>query len=146
MKKLIVKRILLTILIATSLTFTASAIPVRLSTITSFEDFDPLVDLEVTVEIQKIRSLEKFEYPHPYIEKIDWTSDPDFYLKVFINDEEFESDIWQDTKYIYDPQFSPTFNVPDEEEFVDIKIQLWDMNPSLDRLCDISGDTLRDDV
>ena len=146
MKIFTVNGVFWTILIIISLSFTTLAIPQKLSTIASLEDFDPLVDLEVTVEIQKIRSLEKFEYPHPYIEKIDWTSDPDFYVKVFINGEEFESNVWQDIKYIYDPQFSPTLNVPDDEEIVDIKIQLWDQNPSFDRLCDISGDTLKDDI
>jgi len=74
----------------------------------------------------------------PAIEKIDWLSDPDFYVKVFINDEEFQSDIWMNTKYIYDPQWSATATVPSDEEFVDVKIQLWDWNPGFDRICDIS--------
>ncbi|GAG34643.1 unnamed protein product, partial [marine sediment metagenome] len=104
------------------------------------EDFDPLVDIEVTVEIQKIRSFDKYDKQVHRREYIDRTSDPDFYVKVFINDVEFSSDVWEDTKYIYDPQFSPTFNVPDDEEFVEIKIQLWDWNSDGDNLCDISGD------
>jgi hypothetical protein len=102
-------------------------------------DFDPLVDVTVTVEIQKIRSLEKFDTQIPTIEKIDWFSDPDFYVKVFINDEEFTSPIWRNTKYVYDPQWSATLSVPDDEEFVDIKIQLWDWNIGRDKLCDISS-------
>ena len=104
------------------------------------EDFDPLVDIEVTVEIQKIRAFDKYDRQVFRREYVDRTSDPDFYIKVFINDEEFTSDIWQDTKYIYDPQFSPTLNVPDDEEFVSVKIQLWDWNSNGDNLCDISGD------
>jgi len=142
MKKIFVKRVIWAILITTFLVSTASAYPIILKNpqTTGLEDFDPLVDIEVTVEIQKIRSLEKFEYPHPRIEKIDWFSDPDFYVKVFINDEEFESNVWNDIKYIYDPQFSPTLNVPDDEEFVNIKIQLWDWNSEGDKLCDIGSD------
>lgn len=144
MNKTLFKRVILTLLITALLVFTASAEPIKLgeSQITTGEDdLDPLVDLEVTVEIQKIRSLEKFEYPNPKtLEIIDWTSDPDFFVKVFINDQEFVSDIWHDTKYIYNPNFSPTLDVPDDEEFVNIKIQLWDWNLFVNRLCDISAD------
>lgn len=104
------------------------------------EDLDPLVDLEVTVEIQAIRSLEKFELANPKtLEVIDWFSDPDFYVKVIINNQEFVSDTWHDTKYIYNPNFFPTLDVPDEEEFVNVKIQLFDSNSFGDRLCDISA-------
>ena len=105
----------------------------------SMDDYDPLVDVQVTVDIQKIRALDKFEYPNLRIEKIDWFGDPDFYVKVYINDEEFVSDIWHDTKYVNEPQFSPTVNVPDDAEFVSIKIQLWDWNANGDKLCDIGG-------
>ena len=76
-------------------------------------------------------------------EIIDQNSDPDFYVKVFINDVEFVSDVWDNTLYIYDPQWSAVLDVPDDEEFVDIKIQLWDsMDENYDgnRLCDVSGD------
>ncbi|MBU1941819.1 MAG: hypothetical protein KKC68_08605 [Candidatus Thermoplasmatota archaeon] len=103
-----------------------------------FSDYDPLVDINVTVTIITIRSLEKVDRQIPTIEKIDAYSDPDFYVKIFINDVEFTSDVWKNTRYIYDPQFSATLNVPDDEEFVDIKIQLLDWNLGLDKLCDIS--------
>jgi len=104
------------------------------------EDLDPLVDIIVTVEIQKIRSLEKNDRQLFSREKIDPFSDPDFYVKVFINDVEFESPIWRNTKYVYDPQWSATLNVPDDQENVSIKIQLWDWNIGIDTLCDISND------
>ena len=104
------------------------------------EDFDPLVDLEVTVEIQKIRAFDKEDPQVRRVEYIDSDSDPDLYIKVYINDEEFTSDTWEEMRYIYDPQFKPTSNVPDEEEFVDINIQLWDYNSDGDVLCDISGE------
>jgi hypothetical protein len=66
------------------------------------EDFDPFVDIEVTVDIKAIRSLEKHDMQVNRIEKIDWFSDPDFYVKVTINGQEFISDVWKNTKYIYD--------------------------------------------
>jgi len=80
------------------------------------EDLDPLVDLELTVEINKIRAFDI----------IDEHSDPDFYVKVFINDNEFKSPVWRNTKYVENPDWSATWDVPDNEENVTIKIQLWD--------------------
>ncbi|HEC82463.1 MAG TPA: hypothetical protein ENI53_01075 [Thermoplasmatales archaeon] len=56
------------------------------------EDFDPLVDIIVTVEIKEIRSLET-KYLGRTIDKIDEFSEPDFYVKVFINGEEFKSPV-----------------------------------------------------
>ncbi|KYK31527.1 MAG: hypothetical protein AYK22_02215 [Thermoplasmatales archaeon SG8-52-3] len=114
------------------------------------EDFDPLVDIEVTVEIKKIRCFDKLDKqlnilpynlaPFPKREYIDEDSDPDFYLKIFINNEEFTSETWGETKYIYSPDFSATLNVPDDQEFVDITIQLWDSNDDGDVLCDIGNE------
>jgi len=104
------------------------------------DDFDPLVDVEVTVEIQTIRSFDKYERQLHKREYIDFIGDPDLYVKIIINDEEFTSDTWQDTKYIYDTPFSATLNVPDDQEFVDIKIQLWDWNKNGDKLCDIGNE------
>jgi len=101
-------------------------------------DLDPQVDLAVTVEINQIRSLEKTDLGLKPIDKIDLFSDPDFYVKVIFDNEEFTSPIWTDTKYVYDPQWSATCNVPDDVEWVNITIQLWDEEPTGDRLCDIS--------
>jgi hypothetical protein len=106
-------------------------------------DFDPLVDISVTVEVQKIRSLEKHDRHLHVREYVDRWSAPDFYVKVFINDMVFKSGVWHESRYIYDPGWSATVDVPDEVEFVDIKIQLWDFSEngaSEDRLCDISDD------
>jgi len=102
------------------------------------DDIDPLIDLYITVEIQQIRSLEKTDLGIIPIDKIDLFSDPDFYVIVMINDEEFTSPVWENMKYVYDPQWSATLDVPDDEEFVNITIQLWDSNPQGDRLCDLS--------
>ena len=144
MKKMFFNKMIFIILIAISLIFTATTIPGKFkpySSTTNLDDLDPLVDLEVTVEIQAIRSLQKFEYTNiKTLEIIDLMNDPDFFVKVFINGQEFESEVWEDTKFIYNPNFSPTVNVPDDVEFVDIKIQLWDWNPSVNKLCDIADE------
>jgi len=102
------------------------------------DDYDPLVDIEVTVEIQQIRAFDKFDRQLWKYEYVDFLGDPDFYVKIFINDEEFTSEIWDNTKYLYNTPYSETVDVPDDVELVDIKIQLWDENGNVDRLCDIA--------
>lgn len=104
------------------------------------EDYDPLVDTTVTFELLSIRSLEKDDNHLHTREYIDRYTGPDFFVKVWINDEMKKSQIWRNTRYVYDPNFSFEVDVPDEEEMVDIKIQLWDWNIGLNRLCDISYD------
>lgn len=90
------------------------------------DDLDPLIELNVTVTIKEIRALDR----------IDRFTDPDFYVKVFINDEEYKSDVWRNQKYVK-PNWSVTKDVPDEEENVSIKIQLWDWNLGIDKMCDL---------
>jgi hypothetical protein len=103
------------------------------------EDLDPLDDVEVTVEINQIRTLETKNLRFMALDKIDRFSDPDFYVKVTINDAEFTSPVWENTKYVYNPEWSATLNVPDDVDLVNITIQLWDANPGGDTLCDISN-------
>jgi len=98
-----------------------------------FEDYDPLLDINLTIDIQAIRALDK----------IDLFSDPDFFLKVYINDEEFKSQVWKDTKNIYDC-WSFATDVPDDIENVKIKIELWDSNLIRDKICDISSERNND--
>jgi hypothetical protein len=94
-------------------------------------DFDPLdTTINVTVSINEIRALKT----------INLFSDPDLYVKVKINDKEFVSNVWQNTKYIETPNWSATSEVPKDKEFVNISIELWDKNAVKDRLCDISPD------
>jgi hypothetical protein len=116
-----------------------------------FSDFDPLVDVTVTFEVKAIRYLEDDssrlpinKIPDVFIlnilnRKISEYSNPSMFLKVFINDIEFKSNVWVEGRYVYNPDFSVTVNVPDDQEFVDIKIQLWALMEN-DVLCDISGD------
>lgn len=102
------------------------------------EDLDPLNDIKITVDIKKIRSLESKNMQVFAIDKIDFFSDPDFYVKVFINDEEFISPVWNNKKYIDNPDWSATCDIPDDLDTVNITIQLWDASPNGDKLCDLS--------
>jgi hypothetical protein len=101
-------------------------------------DFDPLdATINVTVSINEIRALKT----------IDLLSDPDFYVKVIINGLEFVSDVWENMKYVEQPNWSASCEVPKDKEFVNITIELWDSNKGGDRLCDISpgnGDSTQD--
>jgi hypothetical protein len=98
----------------------------------SCTDFDPLDDnITVTVAINEIRALKM----------IDRFSNPDFYVKVKINEQTFISDVWQNMKYVEQPNWSASCEVPKDQEFVNVTIELWDKNSGVDRLCDISPDT-----
>jgi len=103
-------------------------------------DFDPLVDVSVTVVIKTIRFLDVNGLHMSIGPSQD--DNPNFYVKVFINDIEFTSNVWNNTKYVYDPQWNATLNVPDDQEFVNVKIQLW----SGDVPYDISGNPDKYDV
>ncbi len=133
------KRIVTIISIATLVLLTIQAPMGALMNSESAEDFDPLSNITVTFELLKIRSLEKEDNHLNVEEYIDRFSAPDFYVKVFINGKEFESPVWKNTRYIYDPDWKVTVDVPDDEEWVEIIIQLWDWNLGLDQKCDISG-------
>ena len=129
MKK--IQLIICLVLLFNALAVTTSTKTIESNAIVTTEsisgDFDPLVDIIVTFDVLVIRALDK----------IDKLSDPDFFVKVFINNEEFISHTWDNTNYLYNC-WSVTKNVPDEEEFVDIKIQLWDWNKNNNKICDIS--------
>lgn len=124
-------------------------------------NFDPLVDIEVTVEIQAIRYFEDDitqltqgisnakRRIRLFQEHVTWqlTKDnvvenkPNMYVKIFINDEAFVSPVYPDTYYVYEPNFSATLNVPNTIEFVEITIELWDLNENGDKPSDISPTT-----
>ena len=115
-------------------------------------DYDPLVDIEVTVEIQAIRYLEEQEpeskaltlsqllFNKLFDIQTTTSTMPNLYVKVFINDQEFTSQTYQSSNQVYNPDWSATANVPDEQEIVNIKIQLYDVAGS-GMLLDLSGDT-----
>ncbi len=88
-------------------------------------DFDPFIDIMISVEIFTIRG---------YVE-IDNTTDPDFSIKLEINNEQFFSPLWKNSRYLYDINWTITKNIPDNIADVNIKIQLFDNNNP----CDING-------
>jgi len=90
-------------------------------------DIDPLIDLQLSVKINEIRALDEF----------DTFSDPDFYVKLIINDEEYFSPTWKNKK-MFDEGWEKTVDVDDTKEYVNIKIQLWEDDPFGDTLCDIA--------
>jgi len=93
----------------------------------TFIDYDPLVDLNLTVTIKAIRALDI----------INLLSDPDFFVKIIINGIVMTSPIWPDMIYLYDC-YTVTVDIPDDKEFVDITIQLWESDDKGNTLCDIS--------
>jgi hypothetical protein len=99
-------------------------------TVPFVDDYDPLVEqIIVTVTMQEIRTLDT----------MDLLSDPDFYVKVSINNNTFKSPVWRGMKYVEEPNWSTSCEVPKDAEFVDIVIELWDSNPlGQGQLCDIS--------
>lgn len=106
-------------------------------------DFDPLVDISVTVEIKMIRYLAVNELQTFPANK--GNESPNFYMKVLINDEEFTSPVWNDMKYIKNPDWNATLNVPDDVEIVTITLQLWS-DETTDVPYDLSGNPTRNDV
>jgi hypothetical protein len=92
------------------------------------KDIEPFADLEITVTIKEIRAYDQ----------LDAITDPDFYVKLIINGEKFQSDIWRNQKYVKE-EWSKTVNIPEDQEWVDVQIQLWDWDPGFDQLCDISN-------
>jgi hypothetical protein len=91
------------------------------------DDFDPLVDINLTVDILEIRAFEK----------INNEFNPGFFVKILINEEEFVSPVYDNSWYLYDC-FSVTKDVPDNIQIVDITIQLWNWNSGNPQICDIS--------
>jgi hypothetical protein len=131
------RKICVLLLILTTLVIPASAMVqpktnVKIFTPMNVTDFDPLDDnITVTVTIKEIRALKT----------IDLLSDPDFYVKVKINEKESVSDVWENMKYVESPNWSASNEVPKDTEFVNITIELLDKNSGTDRLCDISPDS-----
>ncbi|MCK5016859.1 MAG: hypothetical protein KAS32_07280, partial [Candidatus Peribacteraceae bacterium] len=96
-----------------------------------YDDIDPLVDLEVTIKISEILALDDVDSP----------TEADFYLKVMIYDQWFQSAgdyIELDNDHIY-PNLEFTKNVPDFTEEIYVMIELFDDDDSTsDDWCDIS--------
>ena len=93
----------------------------------TLHDYDPLVDVMVTIDILAIRALDN----------LDPCSEADFFVKIFVNDAEYISPIWNDTDYLYQC-FTVTADVPDDEKYVAVTIQLWEHDAYKNIQCDIS--------
>ena len=141
--KRIEKRLVTILFMITLLIPSTTAIPIpqqiQPSNPLYIEDYDPNVDIQVTVEILHIRSLEKNDRQVRSDKRIDQYNDPDFYVNVFINNQQFKSDVWRNTKYLYDLNWTASADVPDDQEWINISIQLWDWNLGLDKKCDINN-------
>ena len=93
------------------------------------EDLDPLIDIFITIEIKSIRFLEKTYN----------SSNPNFLLKIFINDVEFNSQIWYNSSFLYNC-WSESMDIPDDEEQVIFRIELWEKIDDKLYLCDIGNE------
>lgn len=91
------------------------------------DDLDPFINLKLTVDIISIRALDE----------IDSFSDPDFFIKIKINEKKFRSPIFIDKSNLNNV-WNVTYDIPDDIETVDVNIQLWDWDPIKSNLCDIS--------
>ena len=92
------------------------------------EDLDPLVDIKITFTVKEIRALDE----------IDRFSKPDFYVKVYINGVLYKSPVYKNQEYLK-PNWSAVYDVDDTLEIIPIRIELWDWNPGLDKLCDLDS-------
>jgi hypothetical protein len=91
------------------------------------DDYGPGIDIKLNITIKKIRALDR----------IDLFSEPDFYVKLFVNNQVFTSKTWYNQKVVNE-DWSTIVDVPDEDEKVIIIIQLWDKGSYKDRMCDLS--------
>jgi len=86
-------------------------------------------DVEVVVIITAIRALDRIEDD----------SLPSFFVRLFLNAEEYTSPIWQDKNDVY-PDWSASVLVPESQENISVNIQLWNSQETGDQPCDIRGD------
>ena len=97
--------------------------------------------ISVTVTIETIRSLEKEDLQVHFKKIIDKKTDPDFYMKIWIDNELFISDIYWNTKYLYNIDWQVSKEVSPDATEIPIRLQLWDAadeDITEDRLCDLN--------
>ena len=114
--------------ISTTLAIKTSTNRLNKNIIIKNDDLDPLVDVFVTFEMKNIRILEDHLC--------------NFWFKVIINGNEFESQVWDKSQFLYDIDWTATVNVPDDVEEVEIKIKLFDD----DNICDLNSKVEKKDV
>lgn len=86
------------------------------SVVNTETDWDPLVDIKVTVNIKRLKCYDS----------VDWWSAADMYVKVYIYDTWKKSPVFHKNDNDVSPDWKCTVNVPDDEETIPIKIQVWD--------------------
>lgn len=110
--------------------------------VTTLADFDQN-EQTITVTIETIRSLEKSDKQVHFEKIFDTHSDPDFYLKIWIDDELFVSDTYWNTQYLYNLDYQVSKNIDPSTYSVPVTIQVWeaaDEGMLVDRLCDLNQD------
>ncbi|RLF61832.1 MAG: hypothetical protein DRN37_00095 [Thermoplasmata archaeon] len=96
--------------------------------VTTPDDYSPLVDIAVTIEILAIRALDT----------IDTASGADFFVTLTINGVAYRSPVWNDSDVLY-PYWNLTVDVPDDIKTVTITMALTDWNTDGPVLCDIGS-------
>jgi len=86
------------------------------------------IDYKIVFTVKEIRAFDK----------IDLFNDPDFYVVIYVNDDRYQSPCWNNQKYVIEDWSTDPIDVPDDDNEIKIKIQLWDKNIGKDKLCDIS--------
>ena len=91
------------------------------------DDLDPLVDLQLTIDILYIRGLESFFLQYP----------PDFFIKLWVNGIRYDSPVWEDMVHVYHP-WNITLDIPDTNPIVSLSVELWDNHDGAPVICDLS--------
>ncbi|UCE36611.1 MAG: PKD domain-containing protein [Thermoplasmata archaeon] len=86
-------------------------------------DYDPLVDLKITVYVKEILEIDRADYWPAGVR-----NSGDFYIKVSINGAEYKSKTYGGMGHGY-PNYVVTRDVPDYKKNVDIVIELFDDDP-----------------
>jgi len=79
-------------------------------------DWDPTVDIKVTVNIKRLKCYDS----------VDWGTAADMYVKVYIYDTWKKSSVFHKNDNDVSPNWHCEINVPDNQENIPIKIQVWD--------------------
>ncbi|MBU0497271.1 MAG: hypothetical protein KKC68_06765 [Candidatus Thermoplasmatota archaeon] len=93
-------------------------------------DFDPLIDLNLTITITTIRTFDK----------IDLLTKPDLHVTLTLNNHTYTSNIWNNTTVV-NTTWQITTDIPDTEDLYAITISLWDWNPFAPKQLDIGPTT-----
>jgi len=94
-------------------------------------DWDPTVDIKVTVNIKRLKCYDN----------VDWGSAADMYVKVYIYNTWKKSSVFHKNDNDVSPNWHCEVDVPDNQENIPIKIQVWDDDVQWDDKLDIDYTT-----